>query len=99
MKSTFVLLNNKIVDFRKKYLVKRYDENENSLALHNVADNYTAFLIGLKMKIFAEENKSSSRDSEQKGIIGMKKSEAIYFSAYSENLMNLSENMGNEVID
>lgn len=95
----FIQLNNKIVDFRKKYLIKYNDDYEKSEVLHQVADDYTAFLIGLKMKIFAEKNKSSSKKSEQKGIDGMKKSEAFYFSTYSENLMHLSKNMGSEVVD
>jgi len=93
----FTSLNNKIVDFRKKYLIDQYDEE--SLVLHNVADNYTAFLIGFKMKLFAEENHSSSKNSVQKGINGMKNSEAVYFSTYSDNLMHLSEDMGSEVVD
>lgn len=94
----FILLNNKILDFRKKYLIKYYEENDNSVVLHNVADNYTAFLIGFKMKLFAEENKSLSGNQEQKEIRGMKKTEAIYFSTYSENLMNLSKRTENEVV-
>lgn len=95
-KKDFVLLNNKILDFRKKYLIEYDDLSKESMILNNVSDNYTAFLIGIEMKLFAEEHQFLSGNQE-KGIKGMKKNEAKYLIEYSSNLINLSEKMGKEV--